>query len=260
MKTLTVKKLAEISGVSVRTLHYYDQIGLLRPSVRTEKKYRLYGNDELLRLQQILFFRELDFPLKDILEMMDEPDYDLVKALMQHKSALLNRKRRISDLLRTIDITINNLKKGGMMKDPEELYKGFPKEVGTAYRKEAMNKYGAQTVEQSEKELMKLGKSVVEAHQKEMENVFSELFALRNDCPESDIVQQHIERHYGIISKFWGNSVVPDQKACAYAGLGDLLVNDERYLANVTDGNPQPEFALFLQKAMKYFAENNLEK
>ena len=98
MKTLTVKKLAEISGVSVRTLHYYDQIGLLRPSVRTEKKYRLYGNDELLRLQQILFFRELDFPLKDILEMMDEPNYDLVKALMQHESALLNRKRRISDL------------------------------------------------------------------------------------------------------------------------------------------------------------------
>ncbi len=82
MKTFTVKKLAEISGVSVRTLHYYDQIGLLRPSVRTEKKYRLYGNDELLRLQQILFFRELDFPLKDILEMIDEPDYDLVKALM----------------------------------------------------------------------------------------------------------------------------------------------------------------------------------
>ncbi len=100
----------------------------------------------------------------------------------------------------------------------------------------------------------------VEALQKEMENVFSELFALRNDSQESDIVQQHIARHYGIISKFWGKSVVPDQKACAYAGLGDMYVNDERYLANVTDGNPQPEFALFLQKAMKYFAENNLEK
>ncbi|WP_262245704.1 MerR family transcriptional regulator [Parapedobacter soli] len=260
MKTLTVKKLAEISGVSVRTLHYYDQIGLLRPSIRTEKKYRLYGNDELLRLQQILFFREMDFPLKDILEMMDTTDYDLVKALMQHKSALLNRKRRISDLLKTIDTTIDNLKKGETMKNPEELYKGFPEEVGTTYRKEAISKYGVQTVEQSEKELMKLGKSGVEALQKEMENVFSELFVLKNDNPESDIVQEHIARHYGIISKFWGDSVVSDQKPDAYAGLGDLFVNDERYLANVTDGSPQPEFALFLQKAIKYFAENNLEK
>ncbi len=260
MKTLTVKKLAEISGVSVRTLHYYDQIGLLRPSVRTEKKYRLYGNEELLRLQQILFFRELDFSLKDILEMMDDPDYNLVKALMQHKSALLNHKRRISDLLRTIDITINNLKKGEMMKDPEELYKGFPKEVGTIYRKEAMNKYGAQTVEQSEKDLMKLGKAGVEALQKDMENVFSELFTMKNDSPESDIVQQHVARHYGIVSKFWGTSVVPDQKACAYAGLGDMYLNDDRYLASVTDGNPQPEFALFLQKAMKCFVESALAK
>ncbi|MDD4777522.1 MAG: MerR family transcriptional regulator [Fermentimonas sp.] len=77
MKSFTVKKLAEISGVSVRTLHYYDQIGLLSPKIRTEKKYRLYGNDELLRLQQILFFREMDFQLKDIIDILDEPEFAL---------------------------------------------------------------------------------------------------------------------------------------------------------------------------------------
>ena len=260
MKTFTVKKLAEISSVSVRTLHYYDQIGLLRPTVRTEKKYRLYGNDELLRLQQILFFREMDFPLKDILVMMDDPDYDLIKEIMQHKSALLKRKRRISDLLKTIDSTIDHLKKGETMKNPEELYEGFPKEVGTTYRKEAIDKYGEETVKQSEKDLMKLGKQGYEALQKEMENVFNDLFDLRNDSPEGDIVQQHIANHYEIVGKFWGNSVLSDQRAFAYAGLGDLYVNDDRYLANVTDGGPKPEFALFLQKAMKYFAENNLAK
>jgi len=258
MKTFTVKKLAEISGVSVRTLHYYDQIGLLRPTIRTEKKYRLYGNDELLRLQQILFFREMGFSLKDIIDILDEPEYDLVEALMQHKSALLNRRKRISTLLKTIDTTINNLKKGKVMKNPNELYKGFPEEIGTTYKKEAVEKYGKETVEQSEKELMKLGKSGFEALLQETGTIFNELFELRKENPEDEKIQGHIARHYEVVRKLWGTSNSADKQAIAYIGLGDLYVSDDRYLANATNGNPQPEFARFLQKAMRHFAESKL--
>lgn len=258
MKSFTVKKLAEISGVSVRTLHYYDQIGLLHPTIRTEKKYRFYGNDALLRLQQILFFRELDFPLKDIIDILDEPEYDLVKALMQHKTALLNRKKRISTLLKTIDTTINNLKKGEVMKNPEGLYKGFPEEIGTTYKKEAIEKYGKETVEQSEKELMKLGKSGFEALLQKSGDIFKELFDLRKENPLDDKVQHLIASHYEVIRNLWGTSNSEDKQALAYIGLGDLYVSDDRYLANITNGNSQPEFAQFLQLAMKHFAESNL--
>jgi len=258
MKTFTVKKLAEISGVSVRTLHYYDQIGLLRPALRTEKKYRLYGNDELLRLQQILFYREMDFPLKDIVEILENPEYNMLKALMQHKEALLTRKKRISTLVKTIDTTIKNFKKGETMKNVEELYKGFPSESGTTYRQEVIEKYGKETVEQSEIELLKLSKRDYEALKQEMESIFTDLFDRRNNNPEDDHVQQLIAQHYQVIRKFWGTSNSADTQACAYAGLSDLYVSDERYLANGSMGKPQPEFAVFLQKAMKYFADIRL--
>jgi len=258
MKTFTVKKLAELSGVSIRTLHYYDQIGLLKPGIRTEKKYRYYGNDELLRLQQILFYRELDFPLNKIIEMLDNSGYDLVDALNQHKSALLHRKKRISTLLKTIDNTIYNLKKGGDMKNHKELYQGFSKEVGTIYRKEAIEKYGKETVEHSESELMKLGMVGYEALKNELKSISRLLFELSDGNPEADEVQSLVEQHYEVIRKFWGTSKSADKQAEAYAGLGDLYVSEDSYLANVTDGIPKPKFSQFLQKAMRYFAENNL--
>ena len=82
----TVKQLARISGVSVRTLHYYDQIGLLTPGSYAENGYREYGEPEALRLQQILFFRELGLPLARIKEILDNPDFDLLGALIVHKN------------------------------------------------------------------------------------------------------------------------------------------------------------------------------
>lgn len=258
LKNFTVKTLADLSGVSVRTLHHYDHIGLLRPTTRTDKKYRLYGEKELLRLQQILFFRELGFALNEILELLDEPDYDLMKALMRHKSALLKRKKRIATLLKTIDTTIINLKQGEIMKNPKALYQGFPKEIGTTYRKEAVEKYGKKTIERSEKELMKLGKTGFDALLQESKQIYDALFELRHEDAECDNVQQVIARHYEIIRKFWGTSNSTDKQAQAYSGLGDLYVNDERFLTNASPGTPQPEFAQFLQKAMHFFALNKL--
>lgn len=256
MKNYGVKELTKLSGVSVRTLHYYDKIGLLKPLNRTEAGYRFYGEKELLRLQQILFYKELDFPLKEIIELLDDPTFNLVAALENHKSALKARQKRISNLLVTIDHTIHQLKNGEIMSKPEKLYEGLPKEFGTTHRQKAMDKYGKETIEQSEKELLKLGKDGFKQLQVEFEKVTHELFLLHKEAPGSSKVQELIKQHYELIRKFWGTSHKKDKQGTAYAGLGQLYVSDERY--TMVNGEAQPEFAFFLKEAMSHFAKNQL--
>ena len=106
----SVKQLAKLAGITPRTLHLYDQLKLLKPALRTPAGYRYYNQHELLRLQQILFYKELDFPLKEIGRILDEPGFELLNALESHKKALTLKKARISTLLKTIDKTIITLK------------------------------------------------------------------------------------------------------------------------------------------------------
>jgi DNA-binding transcriptional MerR regulator len=110
MNKFSVKGLAKLAGVSVRTLHHYDKIGLLRPAVRTDANYRYYSEKELLRLQQIMLYKELDFSLSQIAEILDDPEFDILNAMQEHKAALQKRKERIGQLLQTIDSTIDQLK------------------------------------------------------------------------------------------------------------------------------------------------------
>jgi DNA-binding transcriptional MerR regulator len=105
----TVKKLAKLSGVSVRTLHYYDEIGLLKPAYYSESGYRCYEEEQLLMLQQILFFRELDIPLKEIRKIVKKSDFDKVGTLNTHKKTLLKNLDRTTKLIKTIDKTIMHL-------------------------------------------------------------------------------------------------------------------------------------------------------
>ncbi|MPR36854.1 MerR family transcriptional regulator [Salmonirosea aquatica] len=258
MKSFSVKKVSKISGVSVRTLHHYDSIGLLKPSHRTEAGYRYYDEARLLRLQQILFYRELGFSLRQVREILDDPGFSLIWALENHRSALENRQKRIASLLVTIDRTIQNLKKGEIMTNPEQLYEGLPKEVGITYRQEAIDEYGQDAVDQSERALMKMTKEDLEKLKKEQGQIASELFTMQNENPESDAVQRVIARHYANIRMFWGTSNLPDKQAEAYAGLGELYVNDERF--TLVNGVPQPGYALFMQKAMRHFANTQLKK
>ena len=95
----TVHEVSELAHVSVRTLHHYDQIGLLQPSARSEAGYRLYGDEDLARLQQIMLFRELEFPLADIRAILDSPDYDQGRALEQQIELLELRREHIDNLI-----------------------------------------------------------------------------------------------------------------------------------------------------------------
>jgi len=256
MKHYSVQKVAKISGISIRTLHYYDQLGLLKPSVRTRAGYRLYSENELLRLQQILFYKALNIPLKEILEILDDPDFDLVNALMEHKTSIKQEIHLMNHMLQTIDKTIVKLKNKDVMKHPEELYEGLNPEKANAYRAEAITKYGTKTVEASEKQLMSMGKEAFNQLKKDFEACNATLFSMRNEDPESPEVQNKISEHYAYISQFWGTSNMAESTPEAYVGLGDLYVADERF--TMVDGNAQPAFAKFMRDAMAYFAKENL--
>jgi DNA-binding transcriptional MerR regulator len=255
MRQYSVKQLAKLAGVSVRTLHHYDQLGLLKPSVRTEAKYRLYGNEELIRLQQILFYKELDFPLSDILRMLNNPEFDTLTALESHKQALLARQKRLTTLLTTIDKTMSTLKGERVMLTNDELYEGFPK--GQEYRQEAVAKYGAKTVEDSEAKLRQLGKAGFEQLKADQEEIAKTLASMVNQDPTSPAVQQQIARHYQNIRGFWGDSVCQSKNmAEAYKGLAKLYVDDPRF--TMQNGQANPKYAAFLNKAMIYFADTQI--
>lgn len=240
----------------MRTLHLYDKIGLLKPGKRTRAGYRQYGEDELLRLQQVLFYRELDFPLKEIKEIMNDPGFDISKALAGHKVSLLVRRDRLNTLLGTIDKTINNLN-NKQMTSIEELYEGMPKEQAAAWRKEAADKWGEDVVTRSEKALLETGKLDIERLKAEQKDIARQLQSLKGYPPESDEVQEQIARHYANIRSFWGVTDPTDLKAETYKGLAELYMNDERYMAAV--GKPDLEFAAFMRSGMLYFADTKLK-
>ncbi|MGX1929056.1 MerR family transcriptional regulator [Flagellimonas sp. 2504JD4-2] len=256
MKKYSVKELSKLSGTTVRTLHYYDKIGLLKPSERTEAGYRYYGIKELLRLQQILFYKELDFSLEKINDLLDDPNFDLVTALKNHKKALKKRRTQIGTLLKTIDQTIDHLTTGKERLNPEMLYRGLSKEMGTVYRKEAMEKYGKETVEHAESALLKLGELGFKSLKESFDGVNKALFELHKTSPTDGKVQEHIAQHYQLIRTFWGTAGSSDSQAKLYAQLGELYVEDDRY--TMVDGQTQPEYALFLKAAMKHYADQLL--
>lgn len=134
---LTVSEVAKQMGVSVRTLHYYDEIGLLNPAGTTAAGYRYYGSAELARLQQILFYRELAFPLKEIAHILSRPDYDSRQALRQHRELLLLQRRHIDSLLRLVDETLGGIEMHPMKTTAESL-----SAVKKAYAEEARQRWG----------------------------------------------------------------------------------------------------------------------
>lgn len=245
MEYYAVKKLAKLAGVSVRTLHLYDKMGLLTPFTRTEARYRLYGEKELLRLQQILFYRELDIPLKEIGDILDDPTFDLTQALETHRTALLAKQERISTLIDTIDKTLYHLKNKTMLK-VEELYEGLSPETVTGYREKAISNWGEERVLKGEDILRNLSKNEVDDMREELDAVTKQLLASKDKDPGSREVQALIARHYKVIMKFTGRS---EEHGTADYGkcLGEL------YLSFADGGDGNTVFSKFAKRAIGYF-------
>jgi DNA-binding transcriptional MerR regulator len=248
--TYTVHQLAELAGVSVRTLHHYDQIGLLNPSTYTSSGYRLYQEPELLRLQQILFYKELDFPLAQIKALLDRPGFDRVEALRQHRRSLEQRREQIAILLHTIDKTILKLTEANMELTDAELYEGFTQEQIERYKREVREKYDPKLVEESNRRVRKLSKTQWQAIKEEGDQVTRGLAGLTERDPGDPQVQALIARHHAWIENFYPCS------SEIYRGLGQLYVEHPEFRA--TYDRYRPGLADFMQAAMNYFCENSL--
>lgn len=247
----SVKQLAQLAGVSIRTLHYYDKVGLLRPARRAESRYRYYSKEELYRLQQILFYKELDYSLKDIARILDDPDFDLINSLRDHKRELMKRSGRLRQLLDTIDKTILSLKnKEGMITD-EEIYAGFAKEEVPEIKKEVAERWGADKLEATENNIRKMSKTEWAEVQQEGEEISRWLANLMHLEPSAAEVQRVVKEHHRYMNQFYTIGIP------AYRGLGNMYVTDERfkgYYENFREG-----LAGFLNKAIRVFCDNDLE-
>ncbi len=146
----TVKQLSDLARVSVRTLHYYDEVGLLKPETVGANGYRYYEEGSLLMLQQILFYRELGFELSRIKDILSRPDFEVQSALESHRKSLQGRVERLNQLIATVDDTILHLK-GKKEMSKKQLFAAFSEEEQEKYQKEAEQLYDPATVKASNK-------------------------------------------------------------------------------------------------------------
>lgn len=248
-KTYTIKQLADMVGVSVRTLHHYDTIGLLKPSARTAAEYRLYSEAELLRLQQILFFKELALSLEEIRAILDNPGFDEVAALHAHRQHVQQELERLKRLLGTIDKTIHRLTEDDMTMTDEELYEGFTPEQRERYQREAREMYDPAMVAESERRLRKLSKTQWQAVKDEGDALTRTLAALMTRDPDDPEVQAAIARHYAWVEQFYPVS------AEMYRGLGQLYTDHPEFRA--TYERYAPNLADFMRAAMEVYADHN---
>lgn len=235
MTVHTIKKLAEIAGVSVRTLHYYDQTGILKPEFRTANGYRHYGEDAAVKLQQIMFFRELDFSLEEIKNIMSRPDFNVLEALEQHRILLKKRAGRLRELQSTVDRTIKKLK--GKKEMPiKDYYKGFSDELIEKYRREVKERWGEDTLKESEARVLKMGKEKFATLQAQGESVFKAIADNMDKGYDSPEVQAQVAKWQAWLEHFHHYS---DE---ALLGLGRAY-------------SEHPDFAAFYRKYHKDMPE-----
>lgn len=224
MGNYTVKQLARLSGVSVRTLHHYDEIGLLKPAFLGENGYRYYGRVELLRLQDILFHRELGVPLQEIRKLLAQRGRDRVAILSEHRTKLAERIESSRRLLTTIDRTIAKLNGAGTMND-KDLYHGFAPEKQAEYEEWLVENYGdgmRADIEASTARVGEIGPDGMQAALAEgeaAETALAEQFLGGTDA-DSPALDPALARHREWVSRMWDRDCAPG----AYAGLADLYL------------------------------------
>lgn len=246
--TYTIKEIADLAGVTTRTLRYYDEIGLLSPAHTGDNGYRYYDRDSLLRLQQILFFRELDVSLKDIQLFMSRPDFNLLGALEKHRSALQNKAIRLDRLIHTVDHTIAAVK-GESILDAKDYFFGFDE---TQYEDETRERWG-DTSQFAESQRKWKGYT---KEQKGAIKVEGGRLAVRmvsenpNASPDDPDVQAAIGEYHAYINKYF--------YACDAGfmrGLADGWVEDPRFAINyerIREGGAE-----FVREAVHIYCDKN---
>lgn len=241
----TVKQLAKTAGVSVRTIHYYDEIGLLKPAFVKENGYRGYTDAELLRLEQILFFKELDFTIEEIVRIMTASDFDTAAALRDQKKYLELKEYKVKRQIATINIAINNLKGGEitMQTTPTTIQDNMEE-----YKKEAKARWGNTAAYKQSKERTANWTKVDYDRIAEKTNSLTKELALTMDKGfDSPEFQALVDQHHQAIELFYDCS--PEM----YRGLASMYASDPRFSAFYDKF--RPGLAEVLHKAINYYCD-----
>ncbi|MEK4075057.1 MerR family transcriptional regulator [Paenibacillus xylanexedens] len=244
---MKVKEVAELASISVRTLHHYDEIGLLTPDEVTSAGYRLYSDANLERLQQILFFKELDFSLKEIKNIITNPSFNPEEALKMHRLILLEKRQRLDQMIATIDRTVLHVR-GEIKMTAKEQFEGFDFSQNP-YEQEARERWGDHAVDHANQKLHSKSTTDQKALSNQMNEIYKRLAALRHTEPASAEAQAGIQEWYTWLNQM--GSYSPE----AFRGLGQMYVDDDRFTRNIDqfgDG-----LAVFMRDAMAVFADQN---
>lgn len=244
----TVNEVSKYAGISVRTLHYYDEIKLLCPRQVTESGYRLYDYEDLLKLEQILFLKEMGFELKKIKEIIEDPNYDTNKALKKQREVLKLKEERIHAIIKLIDERLEGVNemnfKAFDMKEIERVQEEFKEEVQQRWGNSDAYKESARKTKAYKKE----------DWQKVMGNMDEILKALAAHIGE-DVANEEIQA----LVEAWKNHITSNFYECTpeiLSGLGDMYVMDERFTKNMDQHGEGS--AKFIDEAIKYYCQNRI--
>lgn len=250
----TVQQLAKTAGISGRTLRYYDEIGLLRPARITSSGYRIYGPEEVDRLQQILFYRELGVGLEQIREIINDTSFNSLTALREHRVRLLEKKQQLELLIANVEKTIAQ-HEGRIIMTDQEKFAGFKQKLiednEAKYGNEIREKYGDEAVDKSNQKLKGMTKEQYAQFEKLGEMVLDTLKeAMATGDPASDLAQKTADLHRQWLSFTWNK-----YSKEAHAGLAQMYVDDERFTAYYD--RIQPGAAEFLRDAVLIYTGMN---
>lgn len=249
-----INEVSKLTGVSIRMLHHYDKIRLLEPSKRTDSNYRMYNDDDIARLYQILLFKELEFPLQEIKQILDDKDFNREKALKVQRNLIFEKKKRLERILESIDDTIENLGGNVMSKknfkafDYEEVKKHQEK-----YKEETEKRYGnSDAYKESQAKTSKYSKNDWENIMGEAGVIYEELAKLMDKDPSDKQVQELVEQWRNHISTNFYNCTIE-----IFRGLALMYIGDERFTKNIDKYGEG--LAQFFSDAMNIYCDNNLK-
>lgn len=243
----TINEIARLANVSTRTIRYYDEIGLLAPAYTGKNGYRYYDRNSLLFLQQVLFFRELEIPLKEIASILENPVFNLVETLLIHRQALLKESQRIQKLITTIDNTLNMIK-GDKEMTAQELFSGFDEEK---YTQEAKDRWGDTD---AYKQSIQRWSSYSEAQKEKIKNeggeITTRMVGVRAECnPGDEAIQKAVGDYLAYLNKYFYTC-----NAEFLRRLSMMWVEDPRFAVNyerIREGGAQ-----FVYEAVEIFCQN----
>jgi DNA-binding transcriptional MerR regulator len=248
---ISIQKLAQMAGVSSRTLRYYDETGLLKPLRISSSGYRIYGGDQIDRLQHILFYRELGLELDRIKALLDQPAFDAGQALRDHRAALLDRRNQLDRLIETVEKSIA-YNEGRFPMTSREKFEGFKKTMVDTnekqFGKEVRDLYGDDVVNKSNQKLQNMTEVELDAAQALSEAILIQLGqAMDSGDPASPQAQAVADMHKRWLGCYW-----PTYNKEMHAGLASMYVEDERFTA-FYDEKVRPGAAVFLRDAIHHY-------